>query len=42
MQIDPTTATERRDTNAGTVYFCSPHCAAGFDADLHGHPASAA
>jgi Cu+-exporting ATPase len=42
MQIDPTTATERRDTNAGTVYFCSPHCAARFDADLHGHPASAA
>ncbi len=42
MQIDPTTAKERRDTNAGTVYFCSPHCAASFDADLHGHPASAA
>ncbi len=42
MQIDPTTATERRDTNAGTVYFCSPHCAASFDADLHRHPASAA
>jgi Cu+-exporting ATPase len=38
MQIDPATATERRDTNAGTVYFCSPRCAASFDADCTATP----
>ena len=33
MTVDPGTAAEHRDTGAGTVYFCSPHCAAVFDTD---------
>jgi P-type Cu+ transporter len=32
MQVDPTTA-QRRDTGAGTVYFCSAGCAAALDAE---------
>jgi Cu+-exporting ATPase len=42
MQVDPATATEHRDTADGTVYFCSPHCAATFDADTNRHPTRAA
>ena len=33
MNIDPTTAAEHRGTADGTVYFCSPGCAAAYDAD---------
>jgi Cu+-exporting ATPase len=33
MTVDPATATQRRGTSHDTVYFCSPHCAAAFDAD---------
>ncbi len=32
MTVDPATAPERRGTDAGTAYFCSPGCAATFDA----------
>ena len=32
MRVDPATAAERRATPAGTAYFCSPGCAAAFDA----------
>jgi P-type Cu+ transporter len=31
MTVDPATAAEHRDAGAGTVYFCSAHCAATFD-----------
>jgi len=31
MTVDPASATERRTSGAGTVYFCSAHCAAAFD-----------
>ncbi|MDW8807132.1 heavy metal translocating P-type ATPase [Streptomyces scabiei] len=34
MQVDVTTAAEQRQTEHGTYYFCSAHCAAAFDADL--------
>ncbi|KUL22175.1 heavy metal translocating P-type ATPase [Streptomyces regalis] len=33
MQVDRTTAAEHRQTEHGTYYFCSAHCAATFDAD---------
>ncbi|MEU8570731.1 heavy metal translocating P-type ATPase [Streptomyces pathocidini] len=33
MQVDRTTAAEHRQTERGTYYFCSAHCAAAFDAD---------
>jgi P-type Cu+ transporter len=33
MTVDSASAAERRDTAAGTVYFCSDGCAAAFDAD---------
>ena len=42
MQVDPATATAHRDTADGTVYFCSEHCAATFDADTNRHPTRAA
>ena len=32
MSADPATAPQHRRTPAGTVYFCSPGCAAAFDA----------
>ncbi len=32
MTVDPATAPEHRVTGAGTVWFCSAHCAAAFDA----------
>jgi Cu+-exporting ATPase len=38
MQIDPATAAEHRDTADGTIYLCSAHCAAAFDADPHPVP----
>jgi P-type Cu+ transporter len=41
MHVDPATATEHRDTADGTVYFCSAHCAATFDADTDRHPTRA-
>ncbi|MFB7171906.1 heavy metal translocating P-type ATPase [Streptomyces sp. NPDC056254] len=33
MRVDPATAAERRDTESGSYFFCSAHCAAAFDAD---------
>ena len=33
MTVDRATAPARRATGPGTVYFCSAHCAAAFDAD---------
>jgi P-type Cu+ transporter len=33
MTGDSASAAERRDTSPGSVYFCSPGCAAAFDAD---------
>ncbi|WP_267132869.1 YHS domain-containing protein [Streptomyces cyaneochromogenes] len=33
MQVDRTTAVEQRQTEHGTYYFCSAHCAAAFDGD---------
>ncbi|WP_327433557.1 heavy metal translocating P-type ATPase [Streptomyces sp. NBC_01236] len=33
MQVDKATVTDRRQTENGTHYFCSAHCAATFDAD---------
>jgi P-type Cu+ transporter len=33
MSVDPAAATERRTTGATTIYFCSAHCAAAFDAE---------
>jgi len=33
MTVDPATAAEHRGAGPGTVYFCSPHCAAAFDTD---------
>src|SRR6266702_2547926 len=41
MSVDPATAAAHRDTTAGTVYFCSTHCAATYDTDPHRHTASA-
>lgn len=40
MQIDPQTAVTTREHDGATFYFCSPGCAAAFDADPHryGHP----
>ncbi|MFE0516091.1 YHS domain-containing protein, partial [Streptomyces sp. NPDC058964] len=32
MQVDQATAAEHRNTERGTSYFCSAHCAATFDA----------
>jgi Cu+-exporting ATPase len=42
MHISPDTAAAHRDTDQGTVYFCSPHCAATFDANPHRDTAPAA
>jgi Cu+-exporting ATPase len=33
MRVDPATAAAQRRTGAGTVHFCSAHCAATYDAD---------
>ncbi|MFI7413496.1 heavy metal translocating P-type ATPase [Streptomyces sp. NPDC049627] len=33
MQIDRTAAAEQRQTEQGTYYFCSAHCATAFDGD---------
>ncbi|MGE5288609.1 MAG: heavy metal translocating P-type ATPase [Micromonosporaceae bacterium] len=33
MTIAPGAAADRRDTETGTVYFCSAHCATAFDAE---------
>ena len=35
MKIDPTTAAATREHDGTTFYFCSPGCAASFDADPH-------
>jgi P-type Cu+ transporter len=35
MSVDPASAPERRVTSSGTVWFCSAHCAAAFDAAHH-------
>jgi len=41
MAVDPASAPEHRVTSSGTVWFCSAHCAAAFDAAQHpGAPAS--
>ncbi len=42
MSVDPATAAAHRDTTAGTVYFCSTHCAVTYDTDPHRHTAPAA
>jgi Cu+-exporting ATPase len=42
MRVDPATAAEHRRTAAGTVYFCSPGCAAAFDATPERYAAAAA
>ena len=39
MTVDPATAPARRATGPGTVYFCSAHCAAVFDAGPAQHAA---
>ncbi|WP_406264085.1 heavy metal translocating P-type ATPase [Streptomyces sp. NBC_00191] len=31
MRLDPAAAAERRDTATGSLYFCSPRCAAAYD-----------
>jgi P-type Cu+ transporter len=33
MTVDPATAAGHRGTGPGTLYFCSAHCAAAYDAD---------
>ena len=35
MTVDPATAPDHRVTSAGTVWFCSAHCAATFDTAQH-------
>ena len=41
MTVDPTAAAATRETESGTVYFCSAHCAASYDADgQHSHHAT--
>ncbi|MFD0508796.1 heavy metal translocating P-type ATPase [Streptomyces chiangmaiensis] len=42
MQINSATAAEHRQTEHGTYYFCSAHCAATFDADPGRYTAPAA
>ena len=42
MRVDPATAAEHRQTEAGIVYFCSPGCAAAFDAVPERYAAAAA
>ena len=42
MAVNPATASERRGTGAGTVYFCSAGCAAAFDAGPGQHDAAVA
>jgi hypothetical protein len=32
MTVDPALAAEHRVTGSGTIWFCSTHCAAVFDA----------
>jgi Cu+-exporting ATPase len=34
MAVDPATASEHRVTDSGTIWFCSTHCAAVFDATM--------
>jgi len=40
MKVDPARAAASREHDGQTFYFCSPGCAAAFDADPHryGHP----
>ncbi|MFD0367998.1 heavy metal translocating P-type ATPase [Streptomyces sp. NPDC059071] len=33
MEVDPATAPEHRETPAGTLHFCSTHCATTYDGD---------
>lgn len=42
MRVDPSSAAATREHDGVTFYFCSPGCAAAFDADPHryGHPAT--
>jgi len=42
MSVDPSSAAATREHDGVTFYFCSPGCAAAFDADPHryGHPAT--
>ena len=41
MAVDPASAADHRVTGSGTVWFCSAHCAAAFDAAQHpGAPAA--
>jgi Cu+-exporting ATPase len=42
MTVDPATAAEQRSTSLATVYFCSAHCAATFDANPDDYTAAAA
>jgi Cu+-exporting ATPase len=41
MPVDPATAAERRDTETGSYFFCSAHCAATYDAGPGRYPAPA-
>ena len=40
MPVRPETAADRRETDHGTIYFCSAHCAATFDAEPDRYVAS--
>src|SRR6266702_305445 len=42
MRVDPAAAAGHRGTSTGTVYFCSTHCAAAFDADPQRYATAAA
>lgn len=42
MTVNPETAAASREVDAVTYYFCSSHCAAGFDADTARHTAASA
>jgi Cu+-exporting ATPase len=42
MRVDPAAAAGHRRTSTGTVYFCSAHCAAAFDADPQRYATAAA
>src|SRR6266702_646462 len=42
MRVDPAAAAGHRGTGTGTVYFCSTHCAAAFDADPQRYATAAA
>jgi Cu+-exporting ATPase len=41
MTVDPDTAAATRTVGTSTYYFCSPHCAASFDADPDRYTSSA-